>query len=529
MRGSLSLKIGVTGVRGIVGESLTPQLVTSFAAAFGTYCGAGPIVLGSDTRPSRQMVTQAVEAGLLSVGCTPVELGIVPTPALQHHLRRLGAFGGIAVTASHNPIQWNALKFFGPDGIALRENQAAELTDLYHQGLFPRAAAHEISTISTDGDAIAAHLEMVLGATDTEALRARRFKVAMDACNGAASVAAPLLLSALGCEVVRVHCDVEQPFPHDPEPIPENLGDLGRAVVEHGCDLGFGLDADGDRLALTDEHGRPLGEDCTIALCLRHVLPKHPGPTVVNASTSRLVDDVATACGCQVERTKVGEIHVIERLLELGCAIGGEGNGGVILPRLNPCRDSSLAMSLVLESLVEFGGPLSALRATLPHYAIVKHRLPCPLRAMATALRRMRYYYRDETQELVDGVKVVWADRWLHARASNTEPLIRIIAEAPTEAEANTLAAEAAECLRPREETVGPPYPGRPDRRAASSSTSTQSHRGPEVGGVNVARADRATCPASAASPVRGSNHQTCSELPLSRLRSTSTGSPEAV
>lgn len=451
MRGPLSLKLGITGVRGVVGESLTPQLVTSFAAAFGTYCGAGPIVLGTDSRPSRQMVKQAAEAGLLSVGCTPVDLGIVPTPALQHHLRRLGAFGGIAITASHNPIQWNALKFFGPDGVALRGNQAAELTDLYHQGLFPRAEAHEITTIRSDRKAIAAHLEMVLGSVEVDALRSRRFKVAVDACNGAASIAAPLLLESLGCDVTAIHTDVELPFPHDPEPIPENLGALGRAVVEHGCDVGFGLDADGDRLALTDEAGRPLGEDCTIALCLRHVLSQRPGTTVVNASTSRMVDDVAAAYGSEVIRTPVGEINVVETLLELGCEIGGEGNGGVIVPRLNPCRDSFIAMAMLLESLLQFGGTMSELRSTIPKYAIVKHRLPCPMRSIAAALRRMRYYYRDETQDLVDGVKVVWEDRWLHARPSNTEPMIRIIAEAPTEAEANALSAEAAECLRPRE------------------------------------------------------------------------------
>src|SRR5512139_2146607 len=214
----LSLKISVSGVRGIVGESLTPQIVTSFAAAFGTYSGAGPIFIGTDNRPSREMVKHAAIAGLLSVGCTPVDVGIVPAPALMLHVREAGAFGGVCISASHNPIEWNALKFIGPDGIVLRANQAAELTDLYHQGVYPRVAAQEISELRRDDSTVKRHQAAILRAVDVEATRFRRFKVVVDCCNGSASAASPSFLEALGCEVTQLYTDPCGTFPHNPEP-----------------------------------------------------------------------------------------------------------------------------------------------------------------------------------------------------------------------------------------------------------------------------------------------------------------------
>jgi len=451
MRKPLTLKIGISGVRGIVGDSLTPQLVASFAGAFGTYCGAGPILVGTDSRPSREMVKQAVIAGLLSAGCTPIDVGIVPVPALQNHVREAKAFGGICVTASHNPIQWNALKFFGPDGIILRPNQAAELVDLYHQGEYTRVPAAEMRDVQADVDTIRLHHEAVLATVDVAAIRARKFKVAVDCCNGAASLATPAFLRALGCEVIELYTDPDQPFPRNPEPIPENLGELCRVTREGKADLGFAQDADADRLAIVDEHGAPLGEECTLPLVIRHLLKHNPEarekPVIVNISTSRMVDDVAAEFGAPLIYTRVGEVNVVEAMLAKGAIIGGEGNGGVIAPRVNPCRDSFVGMALVLEALAKEGGSLSAMRAKIPDYAIVKTRVECPTRQVAPALRALREAYRGEEIDTIDGIKIIRPDRWAQARGSNTEPIIRITVEAPTEVDARALAGEVVECL----------------------------------------------------------------------------------
>jgi phosphomannomutase len=447
-----TLKIGVSGVRGVVGESLTPQLATSFAAAFGTYCGAGAVMIGTDTRPSREMVTQAAIAGLLSVGCTPVTLGIVPAPTLQLRVREARAAGGICITASHNPAEWNALKFFGADGIVLRPNQFAELLDLYHQGRYPRVSAEKIADVIADDSATGHHRDAILRAVDVQNIRAARFKVAIDCCNGAASTAAPEFLRALGCEVAGLHTAADEPFPRNPEPTPEHLGALCRLVREVGADLGFAVDADADRLAVVNERGEPLGEDCTVALAIRHVLSRRPGPVVVSVSTSRMVDDIAARFGCPVHRTKVGEINVVERMLECDAEIGGEGNGGVIAPALNPCRDSFVGMAMLLESLSEEGGSVSELRGRLPAYAIVKEKLAFRPRDVAPSLRLLRSLFGGETIDLTDGVKVLWPDRWLHVRGSNTEPIVRVCAEAPAETDARALVRSVMEYLRPRGE-----------------------------------------------------------------------------
>lgn len=439
-------------MRGIVGESLTPQLVTAFAEAFGTYAGAGPILVGTDSRPSREMVKQAVIAGLLSTGCTPVDVGILPVPALQYHLRQVRAFGGICITASHNPIEWNALKFFGPDGIILRPTQAAELVDLYHQGVYARVSAHDIHDVRFDDTAIARHQEGILRTVDVAAIRARKLKVVADCVNGAASLATPQFLRALGCEVVELWTNPNEPFPRNPEPTPENLGELCRLIRETGADLGVAQDADADRLALVNERGEPLGEEATLALAIRHVLQRDPAArnaVVVNISGSRMVDDVAAEFNAPLYRTRVGEVNVVEGLLQHGATIGGEGNGGVIVPGINPCRDSFVAMAIILEALALERITMSALRATIPTYAIVKTKLDCPsARAIAPALRHLQDAYGDQTLDLIDGVKVIWPDRWVQARGSNTEPIIRVTAEAPTEVEAHALADEMTERLR---------------------------------------------------------------------------------
>ncbi len=435
-----SLKISPSGVRGIAGDSLTPQLVASFAAAFGTYCRPGEVILGTDTRPSRRMVTQAALAGLLSVGCTPVDIGVVPVPVLQFYTRRRRAAGAVCITASHNPMEWNALKFFGPDGYPLRPGQFAELRDLYHQGVIPRVAADQIQDVAEDRETpIAAHRRAVLAVVDRERIAARRFKVVVDCCNGAAWRASPEFLRDLGCQVVALNVSPDLPFSRNPEPVRAHLGQLCQAVRESGSDLGFAQDADGDRLALVDERGEPLGEDATVALAVRRVLARTPGPVVVSQSTSRMVDEIAFAFGCPVHRSKVGEIHVLEEMARRGAVVGGEGNGGVVVPSINPCRDSFVAMALVLEELAGSDPTLSGLRRRLPGWSIVKRSVACRSRDVAAFLALARRLFHDGNVDLSDGVKIDWDDRWLHVRGSNTEPVLRLVAEARDEEAAREL------------------------------------------------------------------------------------------
>jgi phosphomannomutase len=444
----LSLKIGPLGVRGVIGESLSPQLVTSFAAAFGTYCGAGPILIGTDTRPSREMLTQAAIAGLLGVGCTPVDVGIVPVPALMLHVREAEAFGGIAVGGSHGSLEWNTLRFIGPGGLTLRANQYAELTDLYHQGLYPRVGALEMSEARADTTTAARHLRAVAGAVDVDRIRARRFTVAIDPRGGAASLPARRLLEGLGCDVVAVSAGPAPSLP-SPELGDSELAELGDLVRRSGADIGFAQDADGDRLAVVDERGTPLGVDSTVALVVQRWLERKPGPVVVSVSTSRMVDDVAARAGCTVHRSRVGEALVLQAMQEHGAEVAGEDDGGVIVLPVNPCRDSFVAMAAILEAMAVSGASVGALKEGIPRYSMVRERLLCPARDIAPSLRLLRSLFRGERLDLTDGVKVLWPDRWLLARPSITESVIRLAAEAPTETEARAAINRVLEVLSP--------------------------------------------------------------------------------
>jgi phosphomannomutase len=443
-----SLKIGPSGVRGVIGESLTPQLVTGFAAAFGTYCGAGPILVGTDTRPSGEMVKRAAIAGLLSVGCTPVDVGVVPVPALMLHVREAGAFGGIAVSESHGPLEWTALRFISSEGLTLRANQAAELTDLYHQGSYPRVRAADMSEVGTDTTSSSRHLRAIEGAVDVESIRRKGLTVAVDPRGGTCAAPTRGLLEGLGCEVVSGQ-EEEEACPANPEPTDEVLARLGERVRRAGADVGFAQDADGDRLVVVDEGGASLGPDATVVLVVQRWLARRPGPVVVTVATSRMVDDVAARLDCPVHRSRVGEAHVIEAMKERQAEVGGEGDGGVIVLPVNPCRDSFTAMALILESMAASGQSVSALRAEIPHYAMVRERLLCPPRDIAPSLRVVEGLFPGEQIDLTDGVKVIWPDRWLLARPSASGPVIRLAAEGPTEAEARSLVNRVLEVLSP--------------------------------------------------------------------------------
>ncbi len=440
-----TLMVGVSGVRGIVGKDLTEDVVTRYATAFGLWAGERKplVVVGRDARKSGPAFETAVVAGLASVGCDVVKVGLAPTPTIQLAVEHHRAGGGIAITASHNPIEWNALKFIGPDGVFLDGADAVRLQQLAVQSGEGREKA---GNVRTDEGAVTRHLEGVLrlpGLAVAE-IRAKEVRVALDAVRGAGGPIMRALLERLGCEVAGIHLETDGEFPRAPEPVPENLGELAGLVRRSGADLGFAVDPDGDRLAIVDERGEPIGEDYTLAFAVRAVLGGEHGTgngnrvVVCNLSTSLVVEDAARECGAEVVRTPVGEAHVARAILRLAAVIGGEGNGGVIYPALHVGRDAPVAAALALEWLARTGRPVSALVAAAPRYTIVKAKLPRgpALEPVYAALRRR---YADAAADAQDGLRLAWRDRWLHVRPSNTEPIIRLIAEAPTRAEAEQL------------------------------------------------------------------------------------------
>ncbi len=436
------LKIGVGGVRGVVGETFTPELVVGFAQAFGTYLGPGRVLVCRDTRPSGPMVLPAVVAGLLATGCDVVDLGICPTPSLQLAVPWLGAVGGISITAGHNPVHWNALKFVRRDGLYLTPDQAEELLDIYHQGRFAKATWDVIPTRVEPGEAISHHLDVLAASFDLRASRARRLKVAVDCCNGSCSLLAPRWLEMLGCEVLAINDDPASPFPHTPEPGPRTAVQV-RAVVKAGrADLGLVHDADGERLSLVDETGRALSEEATLALCAEIALGERVGPVVTNVSTTMAIDKIAARHGAIVVRTPVGQAHVSEAILEHGAVIGGEGNGSVAVPRVQATHDSAAATGLIVSSLAATGAALSSLADALPASSMLKACVATEPSVVFSALQEFRDAVQDEAGaaiDLSDGVKVVFDDGWLHVRASNTESMIRLIAEAETPERASEL------------------------------------------------------------------------------------------
>lgn len=433
MRAIPTLKISISGVRGVVGDSLTPDLLTRFSQAFGTYMGSGRVVVGRDTRTSGEMVRQAVVSGLLSAGCRIVDAGVCPTPTVQLLVRKLRAHGGIAITASHNPPEWNALKFVGPDALFLSGARGHELLDIYHQGEYTKARGTRIRVVESMPGALDQHIAAVLEALGPLPADRRRPRVVLDACNGAGSIVGPRLLEALGAEVIGINTTPDGRFPRPAEPTPENLKALCAAVREHRADIGFAQDMDADRLAIVSELGEPIGEERTLVLAVEHVLGRTPGPVVANLSTTHALEPVAQRFGCAVFRTPVGEANVTEGMQRHRAVIGGEGNGGVIYPRINFARDSLVGMGLLLHRLADSGRTVSELVSALPALEIVKIQFPFPSQRLGEVLRKARREYADFPMDLRDGVKVMLPDAWFLLRGSNTEPVLRVVAEAASE------------------------------------------------------------------------------------------------
>lgn len=446
-----ALKVGVSGVRGVVGDSFTPQIAAGFAQAFGTFVGKGPVLVGRDTRPSGLMLEHAVVAGLQSVGCKPVLLGVVPTPTMLLMTKHLAARGGIVITASHNAAEWNALKFVDRRGLFLEENRAQELFDIYHQQEFLLVPESEIPAVGVQSYPVERHFKRILEYVDHSAIRARRFRVAVDGVNGVGALYSPFLLgSLLGCEVFPIHDTPSGVFERDPEPLPQHLQRLCETVAEHRCDIGFAQDPDGDRLAIVDERGHPIGEDLTLAFTARQVLEAHEkGPVAINLSTSQAVEAVVRAYGGVVTRTRIGETHVARAMLELGAVVGGEHNGGVMIPRIHTCRDSFAGMAVVLELMARTGQSVSRICSEIPRFTVRRRKLPARSECAPEALRALRHAYANRKMSFLDGIFIEFDNAWAHVRRSNTEPVIRLTVEASTPERADALLEEIAACLSP--------------------------------------------------------------------------------
>jgi phosphomannomutase len=437
------LIVSVSGIRGIVGRGLTAETTARFAAAFGAHAGGGRILVSRDGRPSGDMLRHAVIAGLLGAGCTVDDIGIAPTPTCGFAVRFLNAAGAIQITASHNPAPWNGLKMFGPDGAVLSAESGAIVRGLYESGDFTRAGWDGIGTARVPPDVQDEHARGVLDQVSVAKIAGQQFRVFLDANGGAGGPLGSKLLSDLGCAVVQYECAPTGRFAHEPEPIPANLTDVAPWVSQSESVVGFVLDPDADRLALIDETGTCMSEEVTLALATKYRLRQEAGPVVINMSTSRMVEDIAQAEGCACFRSAVGEANVVARMREVGAVIGGEGNGGVIDPRVGWVRDPFIGMAMILSLMAEEGVPFSQLVASLPRYAMLKTKYTVPRDRLPAALDAIERRWPDARVNREDGLRLDGSDWWLHIRGSNTEPVVRVIAEAPTTDHAQALCDEA--------------------------------------------------------------------------------------
>ena len=435
------LKIGITGVRGIVGETFTPELAVDFAEAFGTYLDRGRILVSRDTRPSGPMIRSAVLAGLLAAGCEVVDLGVCPTPSMQLAVEWLKADGGIAITAGHNPWQWNALKFVRSDGLYLNATQGEELLDIFHQGEFAKASWDTIHQTVQTVDPIEEHVKLLDKSFASAAIRSRRLTVAVDCCNGACSFLSPKWLTTLGCEVLAVNDDPSAPFPHAPEPKPETMAQLCAVVKAGRAAIGFAHDADGERLGIVTDLGEPLSEEMTLAIAAHIRLRRKTGTVVTNVSTSNAVDIIAERHGGSVVRTPVGQAYISEGLIEYNGVLGGEGSGGIAVPEVHLTHDSAAAIGLILEHLAESGESISDVVQQLPRLTTLKHNLAVEPHRLYSVLQEFRGTIEQEGVDVdsTDGIKFKMPAGWVHVRASNTESMIRIIVEAEEKATAREL------------------------------------------------------------------------------------------
>lgn len=442
------LMISVSGVRGRVDEELTAEVAMRYANALASTLPDGPVVIGRDGRRSGQMLAAAAAAGLCASGRDVLDAGTAATPTLGVLVGSLSAAGGLQITASHNPAEYNGLKAFGPDGRLLGAAAAGQTAEAYRRNAWCSAGHPGWGRLSQVPDPHAPHLHRLLACVDAERIRKCRYRVVLDANHGAGGVLGRRLLESLGCEVHVLGETPDGEFEHRPEPVAENLREVALRVRQLGASVGFCQDPDGDRLALVDAAGCYLGEEYTLAICADHVLGQNPGAVAANCATSRMLDEVARRHRVPCYRSAVGEVHVVEAMEAHDAVLGGEGNGGVIDPRVGLVRDSFVGMALVLEAMACSGLSLRELADRLPAYHMIKGRLDLPTARVPLALAALRRHFDTAEASTLDGLRLDWPEQWLLVRPSNTEPLVRLIVEAATPEEAESLYAEAAAVIR---------------------------------------------------------------------------------
>lgn len=429
-----TLIISTSGVRGIVGSGLDPVVATNFAAAFGTFLKRGKVVVGRDSRPSGEMLKKVVISGLQATGINVIDIGVVPTPTVEIAVKELKAAGGICITASHNPAIWNALKFFNRRGEFVTPEQFDKIEKLYKLRNFSFVPFNKIGQVKSQADWIAKHIKktLALKAVRKSAIARRKFKIVVDAINGAGSLALPDLLEKLGAKVFRINCNGDGKFVHGAEPVPKNLKQLGREVLKRKADIGLATDPDADRLALVDEKGKAIGEELTLAIAVREVLKHFSGPTVINVSTSKVTADEAAKSGSKVFYSRVGEANVVQMIHKKKAVIGGEGNGGVIYPTFHAGRDALVAAALVLSCLAAEKKKVSDLVETLSRYYTIKTKAKQPAnfdKNLKSFEKEVKDFVTNPRISKLDGLRVDFGEGWFLVRKSKTEPIFRLMVE----------------------------------------------------------------------------------------------------
>ena len=444
------LMVGVSGIRGVVGEALTPDVALHFVQAYAHYLikkglERPKVLVARDTRPTGQALHHIVKGALLTSGCDVIDLDIVTTPTLQLAVPFHNADGAICITASHNPIEWNALKFFQPSGMYLDKAQGTEVIALYDSKDFHAVGWENIGQQTVDNEANARHIEAIFKLVDVELIRSKKFHVVLDGCNGAGNVISPRVLDVLGCRVTRINEKLDGHFTHNPEPLNENMVELMAEVQRVNADVGFAHDADADRVAIVTNDGVPCGEDFSLVWAIAHVLKnRRRGTVVTNLSTTMAVDTVASQYGCEVVRTPVGDVNVSSKMRDLGAVIGGEGNGGVIIPDVQFGRDGVASIALVLEFLAKENQTAQQIHESLPRYHNIKSTIPFPRERIGALYSWLKSKEKTARINEDDGLKFEWprdgqTQSWAHIRPSGTEPFVRVICEAQSETEAKRI------------------------------------------------------------------------------------------
>ncbi|MFO1066814.1 MAG: phosphoglucosamine mutase [Pirellulales bacterium] len=431
--------ISVSGLRGLLGSQLTPAVAGRYVAALASTLPQGSVVVSRDGRAGGEMLAQAVSATLTGHGMNVIDIGVAATPTTGVYVRHVAAAAGIQISASHNPREYNGLKLFAPDGRVLTKTAGERVLAAYRAGDAAWVGVDAIGNFKVDGDPHDQHLNLVLDLVDESEIMARQFRVLLDSNNGAGSILGARLLSELACQTVVLGADCNGNFLHTPEPLASNLDAVCRATADGRFDIGFCQDPDADRLAIIDEQGNYIGEELTLALCLMSILPNRPGPIVTNCATSSLARHLAAEYRVPFSQSAVGEANVVDEMLRVGAIFGGEGNGGPIEPRVGYVRDSFVGMALVLDLMARTGLRLSELVAQLPPLAMVKDKIELPGERLPALLDKLVSEMAAHSVSRLDGLRLDWSDRWLLVRGSNTEPIVRLIAEAPSVAEAQAL------------------------------------------------------------------------------------------